>query len=193
WGRLDQVHFALREYLGDKICFAPIYDSSPNKILELGCGSGAWAIDAAIDFPNAEVIAVDLSPIPKDVLLPSNMKFETVDVTQTFPFEEQTFDVVHARLLLMHLPNNKDVLERAAKLVKPGGWLVLDDFDLSSIIKNSGPAVSRVLSTWREILIARDVDADIGKKMEFILQSTGSFSKIGAHKISIPICDNGSG
>jgi methylase of polypeptide subunit release factors len=35
----------------------------PHKILDVGTGTGIWAIDAGDLFPSAEVIGVDLSPI----------------------------------------------------------------------------------------------------------------------------------
>ncbi|KAJ6588718.1 S-adenosyl-L-methionine-dependent methyltransferase, partial [Mycena capillaripes] len=148
--RLDEVHFAIREYLNGKISFAPIM--SPTRILELGCGSGAWAIDAANDFPNAEIVAADLFPTLQDISLPENINFQLVDVTQKFPFEENSFDLVHARLLLMHVPNAKEVIERATRLVKPGGWLVLEDLNVCSLIQSGGSTVSRVMSSWAEIL-----------------------------------------
>ncbi|KAJ7927449.1 S-adenosyl-L-methionine-dependent methyltransferase [Mycena leptocephala] len=144
--RLDEMHFVIREYLGGKISFAPIYGTSPARILELGCGSGAWAIDAANDFPDAEVIAADISP----TLHGRNVKFHLLDVTQNFPFEQGTFDIVHARFLLIHVPNVKDVLERAAKLVKPGGWLILEELDIGRIIQSGGPVVSRVMAIWSQ-------------------------------------------
>ncbi|KAJ7601485.1 S-adenosyl-L-methionine-dependent methyltransferase, partial [Mycena rosella] len=193
--RLDGVHFAIREYLDDKICLAPIYGTSPTRILELGSvfhRSGKQAIDAAADFPKAQVFAVDLTPIPASPL-PKNLNFQVFDVTQGFPFEEKSFDVVHARFILMHLPNGKDVLERAAKLVKPGGWLVVEDYDMRSMIESSGPAVSHVITTWIGILQARGADGEIERKLESIIHNSGEFSQISTHKIPIPICNTGSG
>ena len=35
--------------------------------------------------------------------LPSNVEFHKLDITQGFPFEDETFDIVHARLVLMHV------------------------------------------------------------------------------------------
>lgn len=78
-------------------------------------------------------------------------------------------------------------------MVKPGGWLLVDDFNIRSMIESSGPAVSRVIALWHGILEARGADPDIGRKMESIIRSTGSFSEIDTHKIFIPICHNGSG
>ncbi|KAJ7640798.1 S-adenosyl-L-methionine-dependent methyltransferase [Mycena polygramma] len=189
--RLDEMHSAFKEYLDGKISFAPIYGTLPTRILELGCGSGAWAIDAAIAFPDTEVIATDLSPTLLGIPLPENVKFQIVDVTQNLPLELATFDIVRARLLLMHVQNAKDVLERVAILVKPGGWLVLEEMNLCSMIESGGPVVSRVMSLYAGILEARGADANIGKDLESIIRGTGSFSEIHAQKISMPISCNG--
>lgn len=145
------------------------------------------AIQAATDFPDAQILAVDLAPLVA-ITLPKNMDFQVVDVTQTLPFEEKAFDIVHARLLLMHVPNGKDVLERAAKLVKPGGWLMVEDFDIRSLIENSGPVVSRVIDTWNGILRARGADGEIGRKMKIIIHDTGMYSQPETCMIPIPIC-----
>ncbi|KAF7360649.1 S-adenosyl-L-methionine-dependent methyltransferase [Mycena venus] len=177
--RLDELHVALR-------------DTSPTRILELGCGSGAWAIDAATDFPDAEVVAVDLSPTLEGIPLPKNIKFQIVDATQSFPFEQNSFDVVHSRFVLMHVPNARDAMERAARLVKPGGWVVFEDVNLRRLIETSGTAVSRVMNLWAGIAEARGADAHIGKKMESIVRDTGLFSEIHARKIVMPLCNRSS-
>ncbi|KAJ6614866.1 S-adenosyl-L-methionine-dependent methyltransferase [Mycena sp. CBHHK59/15] len=189
--RLNEVHLAFREYLENKICLAPVYNTSPTRILELGCGSGAWAMDAAIDFPNAQVVAVDLSLLPEGPL-PNNMEFKVVNLTKALPFEEQTFDIIHARMVLIHV--SRFELSRIAtdcRLVKPGGWLVVEDFDISRML-SGGPVVSQVIGSWIRILQARGADAELGKKMEPIIQSSGMFSEINTTKIAIPICNNGS-
>lgn len=80
------------------------------------------AIQAALEFPEAEVVATDLNPLPNRYeasgvfkrngtmtdphsrrSLPRNVRFLEVDVTNPLPFEEGSFDVVHARLVLMHV------------------------------------------------------------------------------------------
>jgi len=53
-------------------------------VLDLGTGTGIWAIDVADEFPNADVIANDLSPIqPENV--PENVAFEVDDVESEYP------------------------------------------------------------------------------------------------------------
>lgn len=53
------------------------------RVLDLGTGTGIWAIDVADEFPNAEVIANDLSPIqPQNV--PVNVRFEVDDIESEY-------------------------------------------------------------------------------------------------------------
>ena len=54
-------HHVFRLFLGGELHTAPL--ESPRKILDLGTGTGAWAIDMADIYPEAEVIGNDLSPI----------------------------------------------------------------------------------------------------------------------------------
>jgi hypothetical protein len=96
-------------------------------------------------------------------------------------------------LILGKVPNAKDVLERAAKLVKPGGWFVLEEVNIHAIVESGGPATSRVVALWSGILEARGADGDIGRKMEPIIKNTGSFSEVHTQRVPLPICNNGSG
>ncbi|KAI0319521.1 S-adenosyl-L-methionine-dependent methyltransferase [Amylostereum chailletii] len=101
WERLDAVHNAFTKYCGDNLSFAPLNPSETHSVLEVGCGSGAWAIDAATRFPHADVVAVDMSPLPAREI-PSNIHFFQLNIQDEVPFKAETFDVVHARLLLIH-------------------------------------------------------------------------------------------
>jgi 2-polyprenyl-3-methyl-5-hydroxy-6-metoxy-1,4-benzoquinol methylase len=38
------------------------------------------------------------------------------------------YDLIHARLVLSHLPQRRDVLARLVQALRPGGWLVVEDF-----------------------------------------------------------------
>ncbi|KAI5811841.1 UMTA methyltransferase family protein [Pyronema omphalodes] len=62
--RLDLNHEIIRLICGDKLHEAPI--SEPHRILDIGTGTGIWAIDMADKYPMAEVIGTDLSPTQPD-------------------------------------------------------------------------------------------------------------------------------
>ncbi|KAJ7287027.1 S-adenosyl-L-methionine-dependent methyltransferase [Mycena rebaudengoi] len=178
--RLDAVHTALKGCLGQKLCFAPIYNTSPSRILELGCGSGAWAIDAATDFPSASVLAVDVCPTLAEIALPKNLEFQLLDISTDWPFKDA-------------LPDGEKALERAVKLVKPGGWLIVEDFDLCRMVETGGPVVSKVIGLWLQILQSRGADAEIAQRMESIIQNSHMFSEIHTKIAAIPICKYDSG
>jgi trans-aconitate methyltransferase len=53
----------------------------------------------------------------------------------TDPLPAAEFDLVHTRLVLTHLPERERVLEKMAKAVKVGRWLLVEepDFTIESI------------------------------------------------------------
>lgn len=59
--RLDIKYASIQLVFSDKVTFAPL--ESPQQILDIGTGTGIWAIDAGEQFPSATVTATDLSPI----------------------------------------------------------------------------------------------------------------------------------
>lgn len=59
--RLDIHHEIMFLINGKELYKAPI--KNPHKVLDLGTGTGIWAIDFAHQHPEAEVIGIDLSPI----------------------------------------------------------------------------------------------------------------------------------
>ena len=59
--RLDVAHQMLKICLGDKLYLAPIGDEK-GRVLDIGCGTGIWAIEFADQHPSADVLGTDLSP-----------------------------------------------------------------------------------------------------------------------------------
>ena len=59
--RMDMHYHAVRIAFGNRLYFAPI--ERPMSALDVGTGTGIWAMDFADDHPQARVIGVDLSPI----------------------------------------------------------------------------------------------------------------------------------
>jgi len=149
--RLDAMHRAFQEYLDGRLSFAPLEESNPQAILELGSGSGLWAIEAAHQFPKAHVTAVDLQPIPRE--LPSNIEMRTLNLVDPLPFPEESFDIIHARAVFMHLPGAAKVLIHIIGLLKPGGWLVLDEQDIQ--FTGAGPATAQIVEALKDKMRTR--------------------------------------
>ncbi|TFY65782.1 hypothetical protein EVG20_g5304 [Dentipellis fragilis] len=184
WERLDTMHNAVDNYLGHKLTPAPSL-GHPRKILELGAGSGAWAIQAAKQFPDAEVIAVDISPLPPRPT-PVNMKSLQADVAQALPFEPESFDIVHIRYALIHLPHGTAHIPKLGQLVAPGGLLLIDDISLP-IITGDAPAVRESFETLAVYMRSKHQDPRIADTLEAKLRESGLFSDVDAFKVSLPL------
>ncbi|KAJ6548839.1 S-adenosyl-L-methionine-dependent methyltransferase [Mycena capillaripes] len=190
--RLDELHAMFTRYFGGKLSLAPIDDARPQKIVDLGCGSGAWAIHAASQFPEAEVLAVDISPLPSRKI-PANLSFKLADLAKELELEKASIDIVHARLVMLHIPDGESAVKRAAELVKPGGLLIIDDIDIGSLLRTGGPALHQATSRMIELFKSRQADGEIGKRIGDILTSTGYFTEVHSRKITVPLSGIGAG
>jgi SAM-dependent methyltransferase len=90
------------------------------------------------------------------------------------------FDLVHARLVLVHLPDRNEVLRRLAAAVRPGGWLVVEDADPAlqplACLHERGPAeelANRVRRGFRTLLAQRGVDLSFGRTLPALLRGAG--------------------
>jgi hypothetical protein len=89
------------------------------------------------------------------------------------------------------VPNGKLAIERAARLVSPGGLLIIEDTDIDALIKTGSPAILRFLLMARDGVRARGGDLEIGRKLESILSSLEAFEHVHVNKVPIP-CDGSS-
>jgi SAM-dependent methyltransferase len=103
------------------------------RCLEIGAGAGSvarWLCDRVGE--SGHVLATDLNPILlQDLDLP-NLEVRAHDILRD-DLPKAAFDLVHSRLVLEHLPGREDALRKMAAAVAPGGWLVVEDFDWSSL------------------------------------------------------------
>ncbi|KAA8567514.1 hypothetical protein EYC84_007990 [Monilinia fructicola] len=100
---------------------APIPDDV-ERVLDLGTGTGIWAIDFADLFPNASVLGTDLSPIQPD-MVPPNCRFEIDDMTEEWTYPPNYFDFIHIRGLFGSIHDWNNLYAQAYKHLKPGGFI----------------------------------------------------------------------
>lgn len=73
--RLDEQYEIIKEVMGGRLYFAPLsHQNPPKKVLDLATGTGRWAIEFGDEFPEADVIGTDLSPIQPG-FVPPNVRF----------------------------------------------------------------------------------------------------------------------
>ncbi|GER92013.1 hypothetical protein KDW_61750 [Dictyobacter vulcani] len=80
--RLDLQHYVFRYMLRDNY-LAPL--KNPGRILDIGCGTGLWAIELAKGFPTADIVGLDiLKPTLDATQRPRNVLFLQRDVLKGY-------------------------------------------------------------------------------------------------------------
>jgi len=113
--RLDIMHGMIYKALGNRLYLAPLEEDKIRRALDLGTGTGIWAIDFSDQFPNAEVMGIDLSPIQPG-WVPPNVTFHVDDMEQQWTYKRK-FDYVFARYLACALKDYKAVIKQAFQCV----------------------------------------------------------------------------
>lgn len=93
--------------------------------MDIGCGSGAWAIAYASEFPKAQVTATDVTP-PKPSSLPGNLTILADNAEQDWSFDDK-FDYIHVRMLTLAIHEWPAFFRRCWEHLSPGGWIELED------------------------------------------------------------------
>lgn len=176
--RLDFQHYLLRYALRGNFA-APIQE--PRDILDVGAGTGRWALEMARLFPRANVIGLDVNPLPIDEAAssapgadprPSNYAFVPGNVLEGLPFPDHSFDFVHMRLLIMAIPHDRwpFVVNELIRVTRVGGWVESVE---TTILEHGGPAMSQIITWSTTILGRRGVDLMDGERVGDLLRTDG--------------------
>lgn len=111
------------------------------RCMEVGAGSGSiarWMADQV--GPGGRVLAVDLDPRWCRSEGRAQLEVRALDLV-TEPVPDGPWDVIHERLVLQHIPERLDVLDRLVSALAPGGLLLLEDFDTGEVrtLDRAGP------------------------------------------------------
>ncbi|OLN81629.1 Malonyl-[acyl-carrier protein] O-methyltransferase 1-like protein 5 [Colletotrichum chlorophyti] len=126
--RLDFNHQLIMKTIGRKLFLAPVEEEKTHRILDIGTGTGIWAIEAADLFPNAEIIGNDLSA-NQPAWVPPNVKFEVDDVESSW-INPHKFDFIFCRYMAASISDWPKLMRNIYKNTNPGGWVEFQDYDL---------------------------------------------------------------
>lgn len=122
--RLDIQHHVWSLTLNDALHISPL-PSTIRDVVDIGTGTGGWAIEFADLHPEAEVLGTDLSPIQPN-WTPPNCSFLCDNAEDDWIFDRK-FDFVHSRMLLMGIHNWPRYFAQAWQYLKPGGWVEVQE------------------------------------------------------------------
>jgi SAM-dependent methyltransferase len=146
---------------------------------EVGAGGPAVPrLLAARVGPRGRVVATDLDVSWLDDA-PAGVEVLRHDVAAD-DAPEGPFDLVHARLVLVHVPERAEALRRMAGALRPGGWLLVEDFDtrlspsacLEAQTEDERRA-DRVREALTDLLVARGIDQRFGRSLPRRLRAVG--------------------
>ncbi|KAM0714197.1 hypothetical protein Q7P37_009984 [Cladosporium fusiforme] len=118
--RMDTHGQSIRLVLDNKLWISP---AQPTRVLDVGTGTGTWAIEVADQIPNAHVIGIDLSPIQPSYI-PPNLEFQIMDADDTWAGFEQHFDLIHTQCMNgVSIRSWEFFYHQAFTSLMPGGWV----------------------------------------------------------------------
>jgi SAM-dependent methyltransferase len=185
-GRFAETQFAELSALYDEQTIRHIEKRGIDEgwsCLEVGGGSGSIASWLSMRVgATGRVLATDINPECLQALSFPNLEVQRHDIRfEGLP--KQQFDLVHARLLLMHLPGRELALQQMLASLRPGGWIVVEDFDVLSILPdaavNPGEEELKILRACHVVLTARGTDLRYGRRLPQRLRTLG-LSNVGA-------------
>lgn len=184
--RLDFQHHMLRAFMRGNY-LAPI--SKPRDILDVGCGTGRWAMELAAQFPSANVLGVDIAPPPVNEqaspgLSADNYTFVQGNVLERLPFADRSFDFVHQRYLVMGIPANRwpQVVAELLRVTRPGGWIEL----IETEPPYGAPALNQLADWGKQLVSRRGIDFAVVSQIASLLSAAGA-TDVTARPLTIPV------
>ncbi|KAK2006759.1 methyltransferase domain-containing protein [Colletotrichum eremochloae] len=210
--RLEIQHQLFKLCLEGGLTATKLPKDEPLNILDIGTGTGNWAVEMGEQYPLAKIMGIDISAALLPTTVPSNVVFEVEDATNDWAWERDSLDFVHVRNLVGGgVPDWRALFQQAYEHLKPGGQIEFSEvrtrfFDLVDSSGDEPTAPTRegggggggekdhgLMTACREFEVRlaemaaiAGVDFDPIPKIPAILSNVG-FEKVGRWSDLVPI------
>jgi ubiquinone/menaquinone biosynthesis C-methylase UbiE len=164
------------------------------RVVDIGCGAIGWLrLLSAWVGPDGEVVGTDID----DAMLDAARQFVEMeglgnvvlvkDDLFASQLESSSFDLVHARFQIAPLGRAPDQLSTHVRLLRPGGTVVLEEWDVSSWHLNPpAPSLERLIELIGEAFVSSGGDMYAGRKLLELLRSFGIDGNVRAEVVALP-------
>lgn len=141
------------------------------RCLEVGGGLGTMTkwLSARVG-PDGSVLTTDIDTRHLDTLNLANVEIRRHDVVED-PLPTERFDLAYTRLVLEHVSDPARAIANMAQAVKPGGWVVIEDFDVAPVEPDT--EIPKTFLAMRQAIASVGVDQRFGRSLSRRLRSCG--------------------
>ncbi|KAJ3118152.1 hypothetical protein HK100_000667, partial [Physocladia obscura] len=160
------------------------------KVLDVGCAKGFWLESVRMANPFGEYHGVDIAEnlaSEPEKSGQNNITIKFGNVLERLPYEDNAFDYVHQRLLVLGMPKERfpDALRELIRVTKPGGWIELVESDM--MLYDSGPYSKIFRAAFLDALQARGLDCYAATNLEYYAsQVAANVSNQGVTTVILP-------
>ena len=161
-----------------KFALEKIGEIAPHRLIDIGCGPGAFLSLVNETFPDISLSALDLSEEMIDVVrerLGGDVNAVVGD-SENMPLDTGLFDMITCNMSIHHYPHPQAAVNEMARILKPGGYLILNDMDCIPPIRWAANIIFPMLPGGDVKMYERDEIVD--------LLYSGGFRNIRYRKIS---------
>jgi SAM-dependent methyltransferase len=104
------------------------------RLLDAGCDDGAWTdvVRRKLGVPPNRVSGLELVPQRVELARARGFDVRTADLDESWPFEDDTFDIVHANQVIEHVSRVDHFVEETRRVLRPGGQAIIGTENLAS-------------------------------------------------------------
>lgn len=142
------------------------------RLLDVGCGPGTITIDLAARIAPGAATGIDSTDEPLAEARAAaaaagvaNLSFAVADGMR-LPFDDGTFDVVHAHQVLQHVPDPAGMLREMRRVTRQGGLVAARDSDYAAFAWHpASSALDEWMDLYHRVARASGGEPDAGRRL----------------------------
>ena len=147
--------------------------------LEVGAGGGSvarWLCSQVGE--TGQVVAIDIDTRFLDAMPETNLEVRRHNlISDSLP--QNSFDLIHTRMVLMHIPSREQILPQLISALKPGGWLLLEEADIYPVLATASGSYGQVWTAFMQSMIRLGIAPEWPRQLPQLLAERG-LAEVGA-------------